>query len=359
MTQARQLVSTFRRAPEGRRLAPPKAFANGVVAVRQRFVRDEITAQGHYRYYQWTEPLPSDRKILLQVVAATDSETTGFDTVDLQRSVIPPRPDARLFVLACGVNDYFGDGQIQQLDFAVNNATTIATTFERSTRGLYSTKAMSLLDRNATPSFWHHVTRSYADQLKDKVSPDDVLVIFLSGHGWRDEETSKYYFVTGGARSADVRAGRYSDCMSFEDIAAFSDVPCRKLVILDTCHSGAIGESRESARRYKDLKTALRALQEDVVLTMTASQGEEDAVEEKERGLGRFTSHLIAAISGQADNLHGGNQDGTVSLQEAIRYVKATVADDSAQSEFKQHPTAGPAELLRYVDFPLTQPRAR
>ena len=125
---------------------------------------------------------------------------------------------------------------------------------------------------------------------------------------------------------ADVKADRFGDCVSFDDFAAFADVPCRKLVILDTCHSGAI----QQPLRQQDLKAALRSLQHDLVFTMTASEGGQEAVEERERKLGRFTARLLEALEGVADDAaFGGDQDGIVTLNEAIRYVSETVTADS------------------------------
>ena len=185
-------------------------------------------------------------------------------------------------------------------------------------------------------------------QLRAHVGPDDLLVIFLSGHGVRDPVADKYYYLTANARYADVTGRRYGDCLSLEDFVVFADVPCRKLVILDTCHSGALQPLRQ-----RELKAALRALQDDVVFTLTASEGGQEAVEVRERKLGRFTSRLLEALQGAADQQEG-DGNGIVSWGEVVNYVQRMVTADSVGDEYQQFPTAGPLELLGVADFPLT-----
>ncbi|MEZ6117709.1 MAG: caspase family protein [Pirellulaceae bacterium] len=178
------------------------------------------------------------------------------------------------------------------------------------------------------------------------------FVIFLSGHGLRDPANGDYLYVGADARYEDLMSQRYGDCISFSDLSQFADIPCRKLVILDTCHAGAINLDQR-----RELKSALRMLQDDMIFTLTASQGNEEAVELREKKLGRFTNRLLEALNGAAD-ASDGNSDGVTSFSEVISYVKRTVRQDSQQDTYQQEPAAGPTELLRYTDFPLTSSQA-
>lgn len=339
----------------GQRLVPPKAFANGVVAVDRQLVSEESVQGGRKFVYQWQARLPSDRQIVLLVAAATDGQTAGLGSLVLEHEPAPPRRPPQLFVMAAGINEY-RDAQVPKLDYAVNNAAQLALSLRERAAPLYGTDALSLINDDVTKPVWRSALDHYADQLRERVGPDDLLVVFLSGHGIRDPELDTYYYITANARYQDVTARRYGDCLSFEDFSRFADVPCRKLVILDTCHSGAVQPLRQ-----RELKSALRALQDDVVFTLTASEGSQEAVEERNRRLGRFTSRLLEALQGAADQ-QDGDRNGVVSWAEVVRYVKRTVAADSAGAEQQQHPTAGPMELLDVADYPLTKaepPQAR
>jgi len=183
--------------------------------------------------------------------------------------------------------------------------------------------------------------------LAKDIMPDDLVVMYLCGHGIRDRRTNQWYFVTADARYNDLMNDRYDDLLSFDDLAMLGELPCRKLAIIDSCHSGAV----QPVMRSDDLKAAMRLLQGDVVLTMTASEGEEEAAEQKDRQLGRFTSHLVDALQGSGD----ANNDRIVTLREAVDHVMRASAEESRTSGFVQHPTAGPADLLKTLNLPLTR----
>ena len=100
-----------------------------------------------------------------------------------------------------------------------------------------------------------------------------------------------------------------------------------------------------------DLKAALRWLQDDMILTLTASEGNEEAAEEKEKRLGRFTSFLLEGLQGKADK----SQDGVVTLNEIVGFVTKAMSDSSLKDGFVQSPTAGPSDLMRVVKIPLAR----
>jgi hypothetical protein len=224
----------------------------------------------------------------------------------------------------------------------VDNATQVAVTLMQHSRTLYRGRTLSLLDENVTRATWTSALQGYAELLRQEVSPDDVLMVFWSGHGVRDADAEQYYFLPANARYADIRARRFVDCLSFDELTLFADVPCRKVVVLDTCHSGAIQPSHQQA-----MKGALRALQDDLVLTLTASEGDQEAVD------GRFTRQLLRGIQGAADARPAGDNDGVVRWSELVNYVRQSVTADSVGGSYQQFPTAGPLELVELADFPV------
>ena len=85
--------------------------------------------------------------------------------------------------------------------------------------------------------------------------------------------------------------------------------------------------------------------------------GDQEAVEDKQRQLGRFTYRLVEALNGAADQSEqGGDANGVVTWKETVAYVTAAVTADSARDPdgSRQFPTAGPLELLDYARLPLT-----
>lgn len=332
----------------GQTLIPPKAFANGVVAT-DRVLRgvESVTRDNEYwqkHTYHWKAQLPHDPQLLIQVIASTDQELADEATVELARSALPKRGRSRLYLVTAGINEY-RDRQVQSLDFAVNNVVQLKNTLEKRTSQFYKSQTLALLNQRVTRPMWEMAMDQTANELRATAQPDDLLVIFLSGHGIRDPEDDNYYYLTANSRLSDVLARQYDDCLSFADFSRLADIPCRKLVVLDTCHSGAIQPPRQ-----RELKAAVRALQNDMIMTLTASQGRQEAAELREKNMGRFTFHLLAGLNGSADS----DRDGMVTLPEVARYVQAMVQQESAGDEVPQVPTSGPSELLRIAQIPLT-----
>ncbi len=334
---------------DGVDLVPPRAFANGVPAGRAKLESTREENGKTSRVYSWQAALPGEREIRIHVLASTEFGSGDAAHVDVRQEEIDPSPNPRLFLIAAGVNQY-ADRGIPRLDYAVNNATVITRTLAGSGKSLYAPDSSLLANQNVNRPLWSVATRTMLERLRIDAGPDDLLVFFLSGHGVRDPRSHEYYYVTAAARQMDLQARRYADCISLEDFAMFADVPCRKLVILDTCHSGAVQPLRQS-----DLKAVVRALENDFFFTLTASEGNEPAFESSEERLGYFTASLVEALGGLADErAHGGNSDGRVDLAEAVRYVRATVPMRMSGVGLRQYPTASPNELLPFARIPLT-----
>ncbi len=330
--------------PAPSELVRAKLFANGVVATQQRLVRELEVPGGRELMYEWTVPLTSDPQNLIQLVAGNDAPTAGLDSVLIER----PDPAAaerppQLSIMAVGVNRY-ADPAIQTLDYSQADAEAILQAFRDRSGGLYTVKQSLLLaNEEVTPDRWRKKLQDLKTALTGRVSPDDLIILFLAGHGVVDPKTEQYYFVGHDLQVADYLEGRYADCISWEDFRALSDIPCRKLVVLDTCHSGAL-----QPLSTRSLKSAIRALQEDVFLSVTASAGNERSEEDQQWGHGAFTKSLLEALDGRADT----SGDGLVTLRELVRYAQQAVPK---LTEGRQNPMAAPDELLPLISVPLAR----
>jgi len=292
--------------------------------------------------YEWDLAIPSDPRVLVQVTAATGNEIAATDQIVLENSPSTGKRKPRMFLLAAGI-DAYQDAQIPKLRTPVAHVKTLTDLLRSQAAGLYEVEASSMLDERATKPSWDFLTKHNAERLREEASPDDLLVIYLSGHGVQDIAGDQFQFVTANADYSDVMSGSYADCLSSEDFAQFVDIPCRKLVILDTCHGGAI-----QPLRHREMKMAVRALQQDLLITLAASDGAEEAVE------GRFSTRLIEGLEGAADR-EDGNNDGVVRLDELVAYIKRNVGEDSIRDATIQTPSAGPIDLLPFVTPPLSQ----
>ncbi len=337
----------------GQELATAKAYVSGVVATEMREVARESLDDGRERIeLSWQAQLPSDENLQLQVLCATREKLIGSDTVRLSRKDVKGgqkqlyrRP--RLYVLAAGISHY-RDSRIPSLELGAANAEGFMQTLMTQAATLYDIVPLALTDSSVTPHVWRSTAGQLDGRMRD-VGPDDLIVLFVSGHGLVDPTTEQYYFVTANARYSDLVRQNYRDCLSFEELMRWVDVPCRKIAILDTCHSGAI-----QTLDGEHLKKGVRTLQRDMVLTLTASEGNQLAAEYR----GAQASLFSGAIQKTLQQLPDSDGDGLLDWREVVEQVRSQVATQSLAGSVPQFPTAGPKDLLKVIELPLAFSRA-
>jgi hypothetical protein len=144
-------------------------------------------------------------------------------------------------------------------------------------------------DSTAAPATAEEVKRVFGT-LRTELESDNVLFIFLIGHGAFDGKEAKFNLV-----GPDLSAGEYNSLLS--------SLPTRRVVVFNM--SSASGEF------LKPLSATGR-----IIVTATRSGQEQNAT--------RFTEFLIAALgAADADT----DQDGRISVLEAFTYANRLTAD--------------------------------
>ncbi len=334
----------------GQQLVSSKAFVSGVVATHLKQDACVKLEDGSQRIeLSWQAHLPSDKHLQIQVLCATRDNLVGSDTLRFTHQLDPSPPrKPKLFLLTAGVSHY-RDSRIPSLTSGAANAQAIMETLLAQAGSAYDVLPLSLTDSSVTPNVWRSTTSQLDDQLRN-AQPDDLIVLFISGHGLVDQATDQYYFVTANARYSDLVRHNYRDCLSFKELMSWVDVPCRKIAILDTCHSGAIQPLASD-----NLKTAVRSLQGDMVLTLTASEGNQLAAEYRGAQASLFTSALQATLQDFQDT----NRNGALDWNELVLQVRNQVTRQSLIGSVAQFPTAGPTDLLDVIELPLVLRDAR
>src|SRR5206468_2493846 len=123
-------------------------------------------------------------------------------------------------------------------------------------------------------------------------------MIYFSGHGERDE-AGKLYLLTSETDRNDLA----KTALSGEKLkAALASIPCKVLLLLDACHSNAIGPKQKPATN--DL-TRMVIDEDCAVAVLAAAMGKEFALEgvtdkktNKEIKNGLFTYALREALEG-------------------------------------------------------------
>jgi TolB-like protein len=244
-----------------------------------------------------------------------------------------------LWVLAIGVSRY-RETDLNLL-FADSDARAIAAAFQEQRHGRVYRDVHTLVLVN------DQVTReSILDSMESflgRAAVDDVVVIFLAGHGVQDAESGSYYFLPSSATAENlVTAGlRMSD---FDEMVRIVRRNVRAVVLmLDTCHAGALRLSASGLVPGSD--SGMRISTGEGFFLLAASKPGEDSKERAELGHGAFTSALLAGLHGAADN----DGDGLLPLSELFGYVARHVPQLTGGAQHPYHKMEGTDLVLAAV----------
>lgn len=245
-----------------------------------------------------------------------------------------PRDSARdpvLWGLGIGVSQY--SSSIMDLKYAVEDVKSMARFFESQAGRLFSEVHFKVLaDGEVTRD---SIIENMAAHL-GQAGPDDVVFLFIAGHGIKHRQTGSYYFVPANADNENIvsRGLRMSD---FEEAVSILSKNVNKVIIaMDTCHAGAMQVGMRSGVSSENLAETLREASGLYILSAskggeTSMEGEEFQIDGKGPGHGAFTYALITGMQGAA-NYDG---DSIVSLNELFQYVSRTVP---RLTKGRQHP---------------------
>ncbi|MES2191525.1 MAG: caspase family protein [Pseudomonadota bacterium] len=188
--------------------------------------------------------------------------------------------------LIVGINDYLAS----PLTGCVNDATSIATLLE--THGDGSPNFGVRLITGPPTQVTRQVLRAAIEELFSGDS--DMALLFFAGHG---------YVKSTGGYLVTVDAKKYDEGVSMDEILKVAnDSKARnKVVMLDCCHSGAMGSPALGSSH---------ALLSEGLSVLTASRDSESALEKN--GSGVFTSLLCDALQGGAADLRGNITPGSL-----------------------------------------------
>ena len=178
--------------------------------------------------------------------------------------------------------------------------------------------------------------------LKDSMKPQDVGIIFFSGHGHRDDD-GMFYMLPADVRRQSIEATALDGALFKRKLA---DIKGKLVVMLDASHSATVVQDAGGERTLRPITDHF--VREVVaegsgIVMMCSCTGREVSMEDSVLGHGYFTQALAEGLEGRADL----NQDGSVYLTELDAYLFERV---KALSHDRQHPaTAKPASVFPFV----------
>jgi len=185
--------------------------------------------------------------------------------------------------LCVGINDY----PTAPLTCCINDASSVATLLEANGNGSPNFDVRLATNVQKKTELKALITELFSGD-------SDAALLYFSGHGFVNELGG--YIVTPDAEKYDEGISM-NDILSLANTSKIKD----KIVILDCCHSGAMGTP--------DVGSGESHLSEGLSI-LTASKNDEPSYEVN--GHGVFTNLLIDALQGGAADLRGHISPGSV-----------------------------------------------
>lgn len=238
----------------------------------------------------------------------------GLSSLPVSRDLGPVKDEAAVTrLLAIGINTY-SDPTLPSLNYALRDAGEMIATLTASDFSYPFELVAGPKDRAATPT----AIIEAAKTLTEGLGPGDHAVLFLAGHGLRDDD-GRFYLAT----SATDPTRLSETALAFSDLEAVLKATSASVtLLLDACHSGAAGlSSRVSnddlARGFSDAGSN--------VTVVAAAKGRQQSIGRRETG-GLFT-HALATVIGRERQKYDTDGNGRIEASELYRGVKAKVVE--------------------------------
>jgi hypothetical protein len=234
------------------------------------------------------------------------------------------------WAVVIGISDYRADGL--NLRYADRDAEAIRD-FLIEKGGFRPERVRFLSNQRAT----HEGVRTALFSFLAATQPEDMVLIFLAGHGVQDPVNPDNYFFLAHDSEPTNLGGTAIPMWDLGNVMDYTIRAQRILIFADTCHSGAALD-RGGAKDGKNLNFFNKYLEvlarKKGRLVLTASQAHENSLETTKLGHGVFTHSILAGLAGAADD---NPADGVVTAGELVDYVKAQVPEETAG---EQHPSS-------------------
>ena len=314
----------------------PVAASEPLAGTEQQSFQKEATIQLHAGLNQLRAESSNGRALGI-------AETTVESATEIEAG------PGDLYIVAIGAGA-FSDPAIRALKFAAEDASEVARVFDQlgKTGGFRATHTLLLADTAAGNATVGNIKASLGEFLA-KARGADTSILFLASHGLSDRE-GNYYFVPADAKGADIKAVQANSDNAptllrwdfFVDTLRRTEG--RRLLIVDTCSSGALGGTFDAHSLAKRSMSSSFAL-------MAASRADEESQELNSAHHGLFTYGLLEALRTGYDPDH----DGFVSLSEAFEYSFDKVQELRNRAVGQQTPQLNAPEVLLHMPLAVAR----
>ena len=241
----------------------------------------------------------------------------------------------QLYAIVVGTANYAGD----QLDlrFADLDAEAMAKAFQSTCAALFGadhTSVRLLSTASNTPDKRADKTqiRQAFQDVAARAHPEDVLLVYFSGHGlaYGPAEKEQFYYLTRDIGSEDLSDPeiRRQYTVSSEDLTQWlTAIPAQKQVmILDACNAGKVVPSLAALAQKQLDPSQIRALDRmkdrTGMFILTGSAADKVSYEASQYGQGLLTYSLLQGMSGLALT-----EDKRVDVMTLFQYARDKVPE--------------------------------
>jgi len=231
-----------------------------------------------------------------------------------------------LYMLSVGITKF--EDENVNLMYANSDADSVSARFKLMEGKIFrEVHVKKLLDEEATLLN----IKLGISWLEKQATQKDIILVFISSHGALDNKGNLYILPT------DFNPYHlFATALNIHDLTeGMNGTPCKKLILLDACHSGQSGFdlmdlAYAKSTDFNDIIKEIVAAEAGVSV-MTSSSGKEFSYEKPEWGHGAFTKAILEGLDGEADY----NKNDVINLMELNLFVTERVKE---MTEGKQHP---------------------
>ncbi|MFN4257723.1 MAG: caspase domain-containing protein [Gemmataceae bacterium] len=253
------------------------------------------------------EFVPGTNRVLVRVAdPGPMAQQATIEAYWRQDSNVP----VNLFVVAAGVSTY--QEQKRNLRYAHADAAALTRAFQGLEGGLFNKVTCTrLMNEQATgAAILAALDQLHTHAKKGQLRDNDLVIVALSGHGQKSQYDT-FYFVPHDYDS-QAEAPRKTALSWNQMNEVLSNLPCLVIVLLDTCHSGAVTREMFGAIHTRgaevptDLEQAVANAKQQFVnqggkgiIVMASCLGEQLAQEREEWQHGAMTLALLEGLQGK------------------------------------------------------------
>lgn len=240
-----------------------------------------------------------------------DSQGTLGEPKKVKVRYVGDKPKPALHLFAVGISEY-PSKDLETLSYAAKDAKDFINAVTSADTEMYSQVTPQLLLNSKATSA---AVKGALNALKNDVEQGDVVMVFFSGHGVKENDEA--YFMSYDASAKEYYNGVEFDFIKKRLNAMAQEKKCRVVLFLDACHSGAMYGMKGVTRAFSETAP-------DIVGFYSSTEAQQSA-EKKQIENGVFTHALIMGLKGGAVN-----EEGEVTLNGLDRYVKEKVRAETA-----------------------------